>query len=89
MKNLFVFLISLFLSLPTYAQSYLGVFETGDTIPFMVIAAEASTASPTNPINLQYSIMSGQSEISSGTMATPDLGVGYGSYSTIGDATGT
>ncbi len=87
-KQLIIISTTFFFANLTYGQAYLGVFEAGDNIPFLVIAAEAETGAPTNPIDLSYEVLKEGQTISSGAMATVRLGVATGEFSTSGNTPG-
>ncbi len=88
MKRFLLSLYVLIFSLPAFSQNYLGMFEVGENIPFLVIASDPVTGSPTNPVNLSYSVMQFGAALSSGSMSIAQLGVATGSYSTSGDSPG-
>ncbi len=88
MKRWFFVLYIMAFSVTVYSQNYLGMFETGENIPFLVIASDPVTGSPTNPVNLSYSVMQFGASLSSGSMSIAQLGVATGSYSTSGDNPG-
>jgi len=89
MKRWSYLFITLFAVLTARAQTYLGVFEKGNSVPFMVVAADAETGAPTTPYTLKFDIMRMGTSIANGTMAAVTLGVATGTYFTSADAVGT
>ncbi|MBD3266465.1 hypothetical protein GF373_07320, partial [bacterium] len=71
-----------------FSQSYLGVFEEGETVPLLLLSADPQTHAPTDPADLSYTILKEAEDIASGTMSILQLGVAVGSHSTVGNATG-
>ncbi len=84
--SLFLFLFT-FVSL-TSAQHFIGIFEVGENVPFMLVSSDPETGMPTNPINLEYTIFQEGSVIASGTMTNILLGIHTGLYSTTGNTAG-
>lgn len=89
MKRWFLFFTLFTMSLNVSAQNYLGFFETGDIVPFTVTAADPVTGSPTDPVNLTFTILRDGASIATGNMATVQIGVATGSYSTSSDTPGS
>ena len=88
MKRWLLSLCILVISFTAYSQNYIGMFEIGENIPFLVIASDPVTGSPTNPVNLSYSVMQFGAALSSGSMSIAQIGVATGCYSTVGDSPG-
>ena len=88
MKRTIIHLIPFCFLLSASAQNYLGVFEQGETVPFLVAAAEAETGAPTNPVDLKFQILLSGETIHSGPMFTASLGIATGAYNTSGDEAG-
>ena len=88
MRNLTWILLAVIWIPGVSAQTYLGIFESGDPVPFLVVAADAVTGEPTNPINLGYSILKSGSVINTGSMSLVSLGVASATYDTSGNTVG-
>lgn len=84
MKKLLLLAALLNLSVPGYCQQYLGEFESGDSIPFLLIAAEPETGAPTDPIAPTYSVRRLGVPVMSGALARVELGVASGVIDTSG-----
>lgn len=84
-----VVLVALTLSVPApFAQQYLGEFEVGETVPFMLIAADPITGAPTDPVDLGWSLRANGIELSTGTLQISEPGVSHSSVSTSGLSSG-
>ncbi len=88
MRYIFTLIFLFIIILNTSAQSYLGIFEVGDQVPFVLLSSDPETGMPTNPINLEFSILRDGNTIDSGVMHQVDIGLATGIHPTNSDVPG-
>lgn len=71
------------------ADGFLGVHESGSSIPFTYLAADATTGEPTEPVSVSYKVLLDGAQVDSGAMYAAELGIATGTYSSTGAESGT
>lgn len=87
-KSCFSLLLFAFGALFVHAQSFQGVFEKGDEIPFWAVFTDPATGAPADPLDPAYHILKNAQTVSQGSLSPVPTGVAVGSYSTANDDPG-
>ena len=87
-KSCFSLLLFAFGALFVHAQSFLGIFEKGDEVPFWAVFTDPATGAPADPLDPAYHILKNAQTVSQGSLSPVPTGVAVGSYSTANDDPG-